>query len=95
MRKYFDSIPRGQLRECFARRVSDGVVRRLIDKWLKAGVVESGQVRYPEAGTPQGGVISPLLSNIFLHYVIDVWFAEQVRPRLRALEHWSASVMIW
>ena len=84
VRKYFDSIPREKLRECLARRVSDGVVRRLIDKWLKAGVLESGQVRYPDAGTPQGGVISPLLSNIFLHYVIDVWFAEQVRPRLRA-----------
>jgi len=83
VRKYFDSIPRTQLRECLARRVSDGVVRRLIE-WLKAGVLEAGQVHYPEAGSPHGGVISPLLSNIFLHYAIDAWFADEVRPRLRA-----------
>jgi retron-type reverse transcriptase len=59
------------------------VVRKLIDKWLKAGVLEAGQVHYPEAGTPQGGVISPILSNVFLHHVIDQWYTEQVRPRLR------------
>ena len=82
VRKYFDSIPRAQLREILARRVTDGVVRRLIDKWLKAGVLEDGQVHYPEAGTPQGGVVSPILSNIFLHHVIDEWFTREVRPRL-------------
>jgi RNA-directed DNA polymerase len=59
IRKYFDSIPFAALRECLARRVTDGVVRKLIDKWLRAGVLEAGQVHYPEAGTPQGGVISP------------------------------------
>jgi hypothetical protein len=58
-------------------------VRKLIDKWLKAGVLEAGQVHYPEAGTPQGGVVSPILSNVFLHHVIDLWYTEQVRPRLR------------
>jgi RNA-directed DNA polymerase len=83
IKKYFDSIPFAALRECLARRVTDGVVRKLIDKWLKAGVLESGQVHYPEAGTPQGGVISPILSNVFLHHVIDLWYTEQVRPRLR------------
>jgi group II intron reverse transcriptase/maturase len=83
IRKYFDSIPFAALRDCLAKRVTDGVVRKLIDKWLKAGVLEAGQVHYPEAGTPQGGVISPILSNVFLHYVIDQWVAEQVRPRLR------------
>lgn len=83
IRKYFDSIPFAALRECLAKRVTDGVVRKLIDKWLKAGVLESGQVHYPEAGTPQGGVISPILSNVFLHHVIDQWYTEQVRPRLR------------
>ncbi len=56
---------------------------RLIDKWLKAGVLEDGCVSYPETGTPQGGVISPLLSNVFLHYVLDLWFEQDVRPRLR------------
>jgi RNA-directed DNA polymerase len=83
IRKYFDSIPFAALRGCLARRVTDGVVRKLIDKWLKAGVLEAGQVHYPEAGTPQGGVISPILSNVFLHHVIDQWYTEQVRPRLR------------
>jgi group II intron reverse transcriptase/maturase len=83
VRKYFDSIPFAKLRELLAARVTDGVVRRLIDKWLKAGVLEAGQVHYPETGTPQGGVISPLLANVFLHYVVDEWFARQVQPRLR------------
>jgi hypothetical protein len=59
------------------------VLLRLIDKWLKAGVLEGGELTYPEAGTPQGGVISPLLANIYLHYVLDVWFEEMVKPRLK------------
>jgi len=83
VRKYFASIDRAKLREFLARRVSDGVVRRLIDKWLKAGVLEAGQLFYPEAGTPEGGVISPMLANVFLHHVLDEWFAEQVQTRLR------------
>jgi RNA-directed DNA polymerase len=82
VRKYFDSIPRAELRTILARRVTDGVVRRLIDKWLKAGVLEDGQVHYPEAGSPQGGVVSPILSNVFLHHVVDEWFAREVQPRL-------------
>ena len=56
---------------------------RLIDKWLKAGVLEGGELTYPEAGTPQGGVISPLLANVYLHYVLDVWFEQVVKPRLK------------
>jgi RNA-directed DNA polymerase len=67
IRKFFDSLPRTTLRESLARRVTDGVVRRLIDKWLKAGVLESGQIHYPETGTPQGSVASPILSNVVLH----------------------------
>ncbi|HZA29212.1 MAG TPA: group II intron reverse transcriptase/maturase [Gammaproteobacteria bacterium] len=82
VRKYFDSIPFTPLRECLARRVTDGVVRRMIDKWLKAGVLEEGQLFYPETGTPQGGVLSPLLANVYLHYVLDEWFTAQVQPRL-------------
>jgi RNA-directed DNA polymerase len=85
VRKYFDSIDHAKLRELLARRVTDGVVRRLIDKWLKAGVMEQGQLSFPGTGTPQGGVISPALSNVFLHYVLDEWFAEQVQPRLRGV----------
>ena len=83
LRKYFDSISRPELRKFLDRRVTDGVVRRLIDKWLNAGVFEDGQVHYPELGTPQGGVISPCLANIFLHYVLDGWFITEVQPRLR------------
>jgi RNA-directed DNA polymerase len=83
LRKYFDSIDPAKLREVLDRRVTDGVVRRLIDKWLKAGVLEDGQLHYPERGTPQGGVISPCLANVFLHYVLDEWFAQEVQPRLR------------
>ena len=83
VRKYFASISHAKLRELLARRVTDGVVRRMIDKWLKAGVLEEGQLHYPEAGTPEGGVISPLLANVYLHYVLDEWFAQQVQPRLR------------
>ncbi|MGH8650962.1 MAG: group II intron reverse transcriptase/maturase [Gammaproteobacteria bacterium] len=82
VRKYFDSIPFTPLRECLAIRVTDGVVRRVIDKWLKAGVLEEGQLFYPETGTPQGGVLSPLLANVYLHYVLDEWFTAQVQPRL-------------
>ena len=83
IRKYFDSIDHERLREVLHRRVRDGVILRLIDKWLKAGVMEDGALQRSESGTPQGGVISPLLANIFLHDVLDVWFEQQIKPRLR------------
>jgi RNA-directed DNA polymerase len=82
IRKFFDTLDHGHLRELVSRRVRDGVVLRLIGKWLNAGVMEDGSVSYPEAGSPQGGVISPLLANIYLHYVLDEWFATEVQPRL-------------
>ena len=66
----------------YQKRVRDGVINRVLGKWLKAGIMEDGALRYPTEGTPQGGVISPLLSNIYLHEVLDVWFEQQVRPRL-------------
>ena len=81
--KFFDSVDHTQLREALSRRVRDGVVTRLIGKWLNAGVMEEGMVRHPETGTPQGGVISPLLANIYLHEVLDVWWESEVQPRLR------------
>ena len=82
LRKYFDTVDHGHLKEFLRQRVRDGVVVRLIHKWLKAGVMEDGSLSYPESGTPQGGVVSPLLSNIYLHYVLDEWFASDVKPRL-------------
>ena len=83
IQKYFDTIDHSQLRQFLARRVADGVVRKLIDKWLKAGILESGELSYPTMGTPQGGVISPLLANIYLHYVLDDWFIGVVQPRMQ------------
>lgn len=83
IRKFFDTLKKDVLMEVIRRRVRDGVVLRMLGKWLRAGVMEDGEWTCPETGTPQGGVISPLLANIYLHEVIDVWFAKEVRPRLR------------
>jgi RNA-directed DNA polymerase len=83
VRKYFDTLDHAHLRALLRQRVRDGVLLRLIDKWLKAGVLEGEELTYPEAGTPQGGVISPLLANVYLHYVLDVWFEQEVLPRLK------------
>src|SRR5438034_2824274 len=83
IRKYFDSIPHSDLRAFLDQRVTDGVIRRMIDKWLKAGAVENGLLRRTTEGSPQGGVISPCLSNVFLHHVLDEWFETEVKPRLR------------
>lgn len=83
MKNYFGSINHQCLRSFLDLRIKDGVIRKMIDKWLKAGILEDGQVSYPEEGTPQGGSISPLLSNIYLHYVLDEWFIEQIQPLLK------------
>ena len=83
IRKFFDTLDHGHLRAFLRQRVRDGVLLRLIGKWLKAGVMEHGSVSYPDSGSPQGGVISPILANAFLHYVLDRWFAEEVVPRVR------------
>jgi RNA-directed DNA polymerase len=83
VRKYFDSIPHPHLRAILDQRVTDGVIRRMIDKWLNAGVLEEERLHFATEGTPQGGVISPILSNIFLHHVLDQWFESEVRPRLK------------
>lgn len=81
--KFFDTMVHEHLRRFLDRRVRDGVLRRTINKWLKAGVLEAGEIRYEEAGTPQGGVISPLLANVYLHEVLDTWFETEVKPRLQ------------
>jgi len=81
--KFFDSLDHRKLREILDKRVRDGVIRRAIDKWLKAGVMKEGLVERPASGTPQGGVISPVLANIYLHEVLDSWFETRVKPRLR------------
>jgi group II intron reverse transcriptase/maturase len=79
----FDNIDHQKLQGFIQRRVNDGAIIRLIGKWLNAGVMEEDRLEYPDRGTPQGGVISPLLSNIFLHYVLDDWIAKEVTPRMK------------
>jgi group II intron reverse transcriptase/maturase len=83
IKSFFDTLDHQHLQQLIRRRVSDGVLLRLIGKWLNAGVQEQGVVSFPGAGTPQGGVISPLLANIYLHEVLDVWFEGEVKPRLK------------
>ena len=79
---YFDAIKPRELMRMLRQRIRDGVVLRLIGKWLKAGVLEEGRHYRPETGSPQGGVVSPLFSNLYLHEVLDQWFEEIVKPRL-------------
>ena len=79
---FFDRLDHRRLREFLDKRVRDGVIRRVIDKWLSAGVLEHGELSYPDEGSPQGGVVSPMLANIYLHEVLDVWFEREVKPRL-------------
>ncbi len=79
----FDSIPHAWQREILDLRITVGVVRKMIFTWLKASGLEKGTVKRSSTGTPQDGVISPLISHIVLHHVLDEWFEAEVRPRLR------------
>ena len=81
IRQYFDSIDREQLMQLLEMRIGDQRVLRLIRKWLNAGVIEAGLEVDVVRGTPQGAVISPLLANVYLHHVLDRWFAREWRPR--------------
>jgi group II intron reverse transcriptase/maturase len=83
IRSYFDKIVRGTLIEMMEKRVSDGSVLRLIQKWIKVGVIEDGKLLVSETGTGQGQPISPLLANIYLHHALDEWFEDVVKPRLK------------
>lgn len=82
IKKFFDTVAHVHLREILSQRIGDGVLLRLIGKWLNAGVVEGPTLSYPDEGTPQGGVISPLLANIYLHTVLDEWFVRDIQPAL-------------
>jgi len=84
---YFDSIVRKQLMEMIEKRIRDGSVLRLIRKWVQVGVIEDGRLLVSETGTGQGQTISPLLANIYLHHVLDEWFENEVKPRLRGKAH--------
>jgi group II intron reverse transcriptase/maturase len=75
---FFDHLQHEKLLEMLARRIHDGALLRLIRKWLKAGILEEdGKVIHPALGTPQGGVVSPVLANVYLHYVLDLWFRDE------------------
>jgi RNA-directed DNA polymerase len=80
IKKYFDPIDHEWMVRMLAERIDDGALLRLIRKWLQAGVLDTdGQVLHPVTGTPQGGTVSPVLANVFLHYVLDVWFEKVVK----------------
>jgi group II intron reverse transcriptase/maturase len=83
IRGYFDAIVREQLVELIERRVRDGSILRLLQKWIHIGVIEEGRLLVTKTGVGQGQTISPLLANIYLHYVLDEWFEQEVKPRLR------------
>jgi RNA-directed DNA polymerase len=80
---FFDSVRRTQLMEMLQERVADGSLLRLIGKCLQVGVLDGAVFTEPSEGTVQGSTLSPLLGNVYLHTVLDRWFAEEVRPRLR------------
>jgi group II intron reverse transcriptase/maturase len=82
---FFDRIPREQLKDLIARRIPDGSIRRLVGKCLHVGVLDGEDLTTPDAGTAQGSVLSPLLANVYLHYVLDLWFEHEVKPRMRGL----------
>jgi group II intron reverse transcriptase/maturase len=84
---YFDTVVRERLMEMIGWRVGDGSILRLIGKWIHVGVIEEGRLLVNKTGIGQGQVISPLLANIYLHYVLDLWFEEEVKPRLRGEAH--------
>lgn len=83
IKDFFGNLQHSHLRSFLDQRVRDGVIRRTIDKWLAAGVLEDGRLSYSDGGSPQGGVASPVLSNIYLHEVMDKWFEHMVKPALR------------
>lgn len=87
VQSYFDSIHRRRLMELLRERVVDGSLLRLIGKCLHVGVLDGEEYSEPDEGTAQGSVLSPVLGNIYLHHVLDVWFEQDVKPRLRGRAH--------
>ena len=84
IRAFFDNISHEWMEKMLRERIEDGALLRLIRKWLKAGVLDTdGQVLHPATGTPQGGIVSPILANVYLHYALDLWFHRVVKPRCR------------
>jgi len=80
--KFFDTVDHECLMECLKQRVVDPSLLRIIARFLKSGVMEEGKYRKTDRGTPQGGILSPILANIYLHYALDLWFENEVKKRL-------------
>ncbi|MBI2502398.1 MAG: group II intron reverse transcriptase/maturase, partial [Candidatus Latescibacteria bacterium] len=80
---FFDSLDRSQLMEMLQKRIPDGSLQRLVGKCLQVGILEGEERSLPDRGTPQGSVLSPVLGNVYLHYVLDVWFEDEIQPRLQ------------
>ena len=83
IRSFFDCVDRTELQKMLAVRVADGSLLRLIRKCLHVGVLDGEELLAPETGTAQGSILWPLLGNVYLHYVLDLWFETEVKPRLR------------
>lgn len=83
IKSFFDTVDHRWLMECVKQKVSDPNFNRLIIRFLKAGVVEEGVYHATEQGTPQGGILSPLLANLYLHYILDLWFERVEKKRVR------------
>jgi len=83
IKEFFDTIDHNWLMKCLKQRIKDTSLLRLIVRFLKAGIMEEGKFYRTDRGTPQGGVLSPLLANIYLHYILDLWFEKKVKKRLR------------
>jgi group II intron reverse transcriptase/maturase len=83
IRQFFDTVDRAIFFDLLHRRVHDGGIDRLLGKWFNVGILDGDHLSYNDLGTPQGGVISPMIANIYLHYVLDDWFVNDVQPRLK------------
>jgi len=89
IKKFFDTIDHDWMVRMLRERIDDGALLRLIQKWLKAGVLDTdGTVLHPVTGSPQGGTVSPILANVFLHYVLDLWFEKVVK------QHWRGEACL-
>jgi len=81
--KFFDTVDHKWMTECLRERIADPSFLRLIVRFLKAGIMEEGKYQETDQGTPQGGIISPVLANIYLHYILDLWFEKKIKKEIK------------